>query len=91
METVKTTAAVTVYQVKDEHGNEYPFSADADGDGDIIITLDESPCDNESVKDYAMDNMNELIQCSCETGLRLCLETIKEQQPDLFKEVAEDD
>ena len=90
MERINTTVEVSIYQVKDEQGNEYPFSADTDGDGDIIITLTEvTPNDLESVKDFAMDNMDELIKDSCEAGLRSCIHAIMKHQPELFKQAVE--
>lgn len=77
---------VNIYKVNDQNGNEYQFSIDTDNGGDIIITLTEDDYYLEAVKDYAMDNMNKLIKDSCVGGLRLCLETIKEQHPELLGE-----
>lgn len=91
METVTTRVEVNIYKVQDVHGDDIEFRAEVDDDGDIIVHLEEETCGYEQVKDFAFNNMDDLIKDSCETGLRMCLEAIKEQRPMLFKEVAEDE
>ena len=38
---IQSETEVTIYQVKDDDGNEYSFEADTDSDGDVIITIGE--------------------------------------------------
>lgn len=64
---------VTVYRVKcTETDHEFDFDVHTDSDGDLIINVDtsgfSSSLDTDSVKDWADDNMEELLEASCYSG-----------------------
>lgn len=73
METVSTKVEVNIYEVKDQHGNTLSFEAEADSDGDIVISvISEAEVESvEQVRDYIADNelFDELAEECCERGI----------------------